>query len=1084
MICCSEHFGFGLAGAFTVAVALGIALIGFGCNGDPDPASDTSGSSDESASDGSDSSNDAVGDGSVDGGDSGDTECDPEGCAEGLICCSDDDDSSLCVDVLSDNDNCGACGQPCGDGLQCEEGLCVCPVASGLSERCSSAEVCCPDRGCSIPSRDPLNCGSCGASCGPGEFCAEGQCTCAREVAEEGPVCNSAQACCGAPLACRPLDDPECACGDSICGPGVTCCTLAGSETCISTSTNSEHCGGCGIACAVGQRCDAGECVCLDGLANCDFDESTGCETEIRSEPLHCGGCGIDCGAAEQCVLGECSCLLGWGDCNLERPDGCEAFLSTDEAHCGRCGNECAENQECVGGSCLCQAGFADCNASAADGCEVDLNTDLASCGVCRHACGEAQKCEGGDCLCEEGFADCNRTPTDGCEVQLSDDLDNCGVCNRACAANMDCVDGSCRCDSSYGDCNGRSRDGCEAHLVTDPVNCGACERVCTGYAQCGAGSCGCEFGFGDCNGEPEDDCEIDLSSDPDHCGTCLTVCEEGQSCRGGRCQCTFGLADCNENDDDGCEANLDTDSANCGACNRPCGDNQTCVDGGCECTLGFDDCNRSSADGCEADLATDPAHCDECGANCGEGMTCVEGACQCAASFGDCDDDPTDCEADHRVDPSNCEVCGTACGSTRICFESDCICAPERADCDGSGNTCETYLPTSLIHCGECGNPCGNTELCVNGSCVPALNDLVIIELTTDSDTVAANDVLLVNNTAQNIGSDICSANSRIGIYLSTDDTITTDDTLIHWRNIGIPEPLTAVPEYASITIPGTTETGPYYIGAIVDYTEVQRELDETNNIRLGPAVEVLRDVDLTVGSLIPSQTIADVGSRINVDCTINNGGTTITSTNTVQVAIYLSADDTITTDDVQLTTYTHGSLVAGGAATKSISVTIPQSTEPGPHYIGAIADYADLQIESNEGNNTLASVEITLLREVDLVPIQVSTPISTASPGDTIPIALSIQNRGATATTASFSSGIYLSSDDSITIDDARIYSRPLSSLSAGSIDSVTPSVRIPSDTSPGSYFIGAITDYDDTQPETNETNNALTGSSIDVE
>ncbi len=1073
MIFTCERAGSGLQGASAVALALGLALAGLlttGCGGGSD------------SPDGGD-----AGDGSVDdAGDSGTTPCDGEWCEEGHLCCTGGNGSSLCTDVLSDDLHCGACGQPCGADERCEEGLCVCPVASGPSERCRGEQVCCPNVGCSIVNRDPLNCGSCGAPCGQGEGCTDGHCTCAREVADEGPVCAPGQACCGAPLVCRLVDDPQCACGDSICGPGDSCCSIGGVETCISTTTDSEHCGGCGRVCADGERCETGRCECLAGLADCDFDESNGCETTIQSEPMHCGGCGDACGAAEQCVLGECSCLLGWGDCNLESSDGCEALLATDEAHCGLCDNACAANQECIGGSCICVAGFADCNALTADGCEVDLGTDLTACGVCGNTCGDNQECVGGDCLCVEGFADCNRTPTDGCEAHLSDDLGHCGLCDQVCVANQECVDGSCRCVSGYGDCNGRSRDGCEANLVTDMDNCGVCERVCTAHAPCAAGSCGCGFGYGDCNGDPDDDCEVDLSSDPAHCGACPTACRAGQTCRGGRCECIFGLADCNERADDGCEVDLDTDASHCASCGRPCSPNQTCVGGVCVCDEGFDDCNRSSSDGCEAELATDSDHCSECGAACGEGMVCNEGICECATSFADCDSNPDNCEVDHRVNPYHCGACGTRCHSTRICFESECVCAPERADCNGlPGDRCEAYLPTSLTHCGVCGNVCALTEICVRGSCVPALNDLVVTELTTGGPVVAANDVLRVNNTAQNIGTDICSVNARLGIYLSNDRTITTDDTLIHSRDIGILEPLTAVPEIASVTIPGETEPGFYFIGAIVDDTEVQRELDETNNIRLGPAVEVIRDVDLIMTNVIPALASVDVGSDVDITNTIRNIGTTITSTNEVQVAIYLSADRVITTDDLELAEYTREALISGESATTITGVTIPRSAEPGTYYIGAIADYADLQPESDETNNALASAAITLVRDVDLVPIMASTGVVTAARGAAIRITMAIQNSGSTATTAdSFASGIFLSRDSRITTADTRIHSRSLANLGPGEIYSVTPSVVIPADTTPGSYFIGVIADYDHAQPETNETNNALSGSRIDVE
>ncbi|MBW2262255.1 MAG: hypothetical protein JRG91_09810, partial [Deltaproteobacteria bacterium] len=62
---------------------------------------------------------------------------------------------------------CGACEDPCVDGLVCESGACI--------ARCVSPFVSCSGV-CSDTSMDPDNCGSCGSPCPIAEACIDGTC--------------------------------------------------------------------------------------------------------------------------------------------------------------------------------------------------------------------------------------------------------------------------------------------------------------------------------------------------------------------------------------------------------------------------------------------------------------------------------------------------------------------------------------------------------------------------------------------------------------------------------------------------------------------------------------------------------------------------------------------------------------------------------------------------------------------------------------------------------------------------------------------------------------------------------------------
>jgi len=77
---------------------------------------------------------------------------------------------SACVDVGSDIDNCGACGNTCtGDGAKCTAGTCGC--IGPLFDYCAGT-------GCMDVSSDTNNCGSCGNVCDPNnsDSCVSGVC--------------------------------------------------------------------------------------------------------------------------------------------------------------------------------------------------------------------------------------------------------------------------------------------------------------------------------------------------------------------------------------------------------------------------------------------------------------------------------------------------------------------------------------------------------------------------------------------------------------------------------------------------------------------------------------------------------------------------------------------------------------------------------------------------------------------------------------------------------------------------------------------------------------------------------------------
>lgn len=239
------------------------------------------------------------------------------------------------IDVFSDPQNCGACGNACAAGKRCIDGQCGC--APGL-EDC--------DGFCVDVATNDLHCSACGKSCDPPKT------PCDPMPANADYGCNGKK--------CEQL---KCQFGWADCNGDLGLgCASNGCETPLNEPNN---CGACGNVCKPNEECrnEAFGFECrpkceTSGKVTCPFG---GC-ADTLNDPDHCGGCGLACpiaGPRQQraCKKGICEvvCAEGFGDCNGDPTDGCETDLRVHPSHCGACGASCdlASGQPCVEGKCL-----------------------------------------------------------------------------------------------------------------------------------------------------------------------------------------------------------------------------------------------------------------------------------------------------------------------------------------------------------------------------------------------------------------------------------------------------------------------------------------------------------------------------------------------------------------------------------------------------------------------------------------------------------------------------------------------------------------------------------------------------------
>jgi hypothetical protein len=659
----------------------------------------------------SDNTNNANVDAST-GVDGGSTADQTVSCSSGQTSCG-----GSCVNVKSDPHNCGTCGATCGTGLVCSNGQC----AVG----CGDAGTLCGVGTCANLNTDFDNCGSCGHVCSSGQTCSSGK-------------CNTG---------------------------GCTAPNTACNGSCVNTNTDSQNCGGCGKACTQGQVCAQGQCAFSCGtLTTCTSDAGPFC-TNTQTDNTNCGSCGKVCPAGQVCTSGNCvvTCQPTQVNCGGNCIDPttnnqyCGATLECgQDGGSGTPGQQCAQGQQCVNGVCTinCPPGQVACGSACIDpttnnqycgatpGCGVgDAGTAGLTCplGTVCSSSSCASKCAQGYVLCNVlGVPTCINPLTDPtfCGAQLDCTGPNAGqICNAGdSGTNLVCAAGKCSSNCPTGQIICGTPGVC-VDPQTNPSYCGASGNcsgvnkglVCSGGTLCQGGNCSvtCAANEAVCGTPPS--C-VNPATNAQYCGAVIPTCNPpgkacspGQICDAGACwlSCQTGLTNCNN-----VCVNLGTDRSNCGKCNNGCEAGTVCTGGdpdggaGAACSLSCQTPEVNCLGNC-INPNTDLVHCGA-GANCSPTGTqctavqyCDGGGCasECTASQIPCPagPNPTFC-ASYLSDNNNCGGCGIKCGVLEQCVAT----SPSSAQCF---STC--LLDGGQIACGiDSGSPYCANDLTDNNNC------------------------------------------------------------------------------------------------------------------------------------------------------------------------------------------------------------------------------------------------------------------------------------------------------------------------------------------------------------------------------
>ena len=356
--------------------------------------------------------------------------------------------------------------------------------------------------------------------------------------------------------------------------------------------------------------------------------------------------------------------------------------------------------------------------------------------------------------------------------------------------------------------------------------------------------------------------------------------------------------------------------------------------------------------------------------------------------------------------------------------------------------------------------------------------SDLVIDSVSVNRTTLNPGDTFRLDTVIRNQGK-VASGNTTIRYYLSSDDTISDEDTEIGTSALrSVPINETTEPRM-QLTAPDTP--GTYYYGVCID--SAANESDVTNNCSVGTAITV-KGADLMIFDTPQiSKTKVKAGETFQIETRVWNKGRVASSETTLRY--YLSPDENLSLEDTQVASDTVPALSGRGAHASrrraDLSNTFTAPDTPGTHYyivcVDAVAGDTDtinncsqaIAITVESQAPTLTSPEVpdpTETQGPDLVIRSARVDSPTVTLGGGVRLYITIANQG-TSPAPTSTIRYYRSLDATITAGDTELRAVNVGQLGAGKI--TTTWALLPSPSLAGVYYYGACIDGIESEADT---------------
>jgi len=336
------------------------------------------------------------------------------------------------------------------------------------------------------------------------------------------------------------------------------------------------------------------------------------------------------------------------------------------------------------------------------------------------------------------------------------------------------------------------------------------------------------------------------------------------------------------------------------------------------------------------------------------------------------------------------------------------------------------------------------------------------------------AGDTITVTGSITNTGNN--PAGITIGYYLSTDNNITDEDTVITFDIIALLYPGKNATFSKEFTIPPNIASGSYTLGVLADHINALNESNESDNLRVS-TLDISGSNcsdDLYEEDDSPqSATLIKLGeSQIHNNCLDDIDWFEFNATVNTQYGLFVSdytrANYKISLFDINNNEIKSALLQNTGDHAVKLFWTAPDNE------IYRVRIKPTLGLFSTGGNSnylfSLATADIDLVTTNFAVQKNYFVYV-----GGTVDLYQRINNNGYTES-GSFTIKYYLSSDNIITTSDYLILTENSDSILSNATRIYSKIIAdIPPGITPGDYYVGVMIDSENTVPEYNEINNS---------